>query len=171
MLITTFWRIVSAVSALLVAPSTWADQAADQQVTRNISFEYFLVSGVSLDAVAHALSERGPNGHWAQTEWTVNWSKSCEVSVDAVVTFPRVMGTRNLSSSDRQRLDAMLVALRAHEMQHVYIGIFAAEEISRRGCRDTAAISKYWKSKNRELDIRTKRGKSEGVTLSPARLR
>ncbi len=58
-----------------------------------------------------------------------------------------------------------MVALKAHEMQHVYIGIFAAEEIKRNNCNGTKEISAYWKSKNRELDLRTKFGKLEGVML------
>ena len=59
----------------------------------------------------------------------------------------------------------MLIALKSHEMQHALIGQFAAEEIKRRECKNVEEIYSYWKLKNGELDIRTKHGKLEGVSL------
>ncbi len=152
------------VSAVLALISRVAD-AASPEVEKATEFNYYLASGNLLEAIAKNMSARGPNGRWAQTKWTIDWTKDCDVSVKSIVTLPKVMGTGALSEIDKLKLKNMLVALKAHEMRHVLIGVYAAEEIRRRNCKRTKEISDYWRKKNRELDLRTKHGKSEGVVL------
>ncbi|MCX7567815.1 DUF922 domain-containing protein [Sulfitobacter sp. F26169L] len=135
------------------------------EVKRTLEFDYYLVNGNSLAQIAKNMSSKGPKKKWALTAWTVNSSAGCDVSVDIQVTMPKLLGSGGLSDVDRLKLAKMIIALRAHEMQHVAIATYTAEEIKRHNCVGTGAITKYWKLKNREFDQRTKSGKLEGVTL------
>ena len=75
------------------------------------------------------------------------------------------MGLSRLTPLERQRAEAMLIALESHEQEHVRMGLYAAEEVKRYDCKDPDKIIDYWKAKNDQFDLETLNGRTEGVEL------
>ncbi|MEP3297861.1 MAG: DUF922 domain-containing protein [Pseudoruegeria sp.] len=121
--------------------------------------------GKNLSELTTQMTQKGPNNRWAQTPWKIDWDDNSNVKVVSTITMPKPISVAKLDELSKIKLKSMLIALRSHELQHAQIGLYAAENIGRENCQDTENISNYWKRKNRHLDMRTKFGKLEGVSL------
>jgi len=115
------------------------------------------------------MAERGPRGFWAYTETRWRWTNGCNMTFRAEITMPELVKRDRLSVRDLCIWDAMIVALFAHEMEHVEIGRAWASDIKRADCDGVAIkrINAEYDTADKELDARTKHGATTGVTLRP----
>jgi len=139
--------------------------SVNAKVVPDIKVVTYPVSGSSLAELERAMNRDGPQGFWAYTEWFVNWSAQCDVTMTATIQMPRLANGAGLSQAEQREFARMLIALKSHEMQHAYIGVFAADEVERYHCRNTDQIFGYWNAQDVRLDDRTNHGVDEGATL------
>ena len=112
------------------------------------------------------MSTRGPVGYWAFTRTNVAWRGYCEVSVRIRYTMPVHTNPDRMSPELRAHWDRMITAMRRHEEMHGQHAINAAREIEQAGCKNGMAILGKWRRADRDLDARTRHGRTQGVHLN-----
>ena len=133
---------------------------------RELKFIYYDIGGATIDEILDQLNNNPLNDHWGYTTTGTNVWPECSIEFWAKVTMPRLVHPETLSDKDRREVERMIEALKQHEMRHVYIGLYLAEEFARDGCpKDFSYLSDYWHSKDKELDKRTSHGARDGVHL------
>lgn len=126
---------------------------------------YYEVSGQTGAELRRQMGALGPEGYWAYTEWWVEWSRSCQLSVTIDYTMPKLADRNTLPAGLLQKWDIMIAALIAHEEQHGQHGIEAAMEIERKGCNGAYQIIRFWNNQDILFDRETDHGAHQGVTL------
>jgi predicted secreted Zn-dependent protease len=121
------------------------------------------VSELTADDLVVEMQAVGPHNYWAYTEWFVNWSAECDVSVSVIYTLPEHTAPEDMSADMQESWDAMLEALTSHEYQHGQHGIDAAEEIEAAGCENAHDIIAVWAQADKDFDAETNHGLNEGV--------
>ena len=121
------------------------------------------VSEPTADGLVAEMQSVGPHNYWAYTEWFVNWSAACEVSVSVVYTLPEHSDPDAMTDDMQERWDDMLAALTAHEYQHGQHGIDAALEIEEAECENAHQIIDVWAQADKDFDAETDHGLTEGV--------
>lgn len=150
------------VLAMLASPAM-----AQDEVTVDVTYETYTITGTTLDNLKSAMAAEGPNGYWAYTVWYVNWTGDCGLTVAATITLPELDADAELSDADIAEFDRMLAALDAHELGHVDFGIGFAEEVQSLDCDlDVAAVQEPWLEQERQYDADTDHGYTQGVYLS-----
>ncbi|WP_417728553.1 DUF922 domain-containing protein [Roseovarius sp.] len=137
---------------------------AKPKVTETI--KTYAVSATSLKGLLSEMDKKGPKGHWGYTDWYVKWTGDCKLSVTVDITVPKHKNPAKMPADLRQKFDAMVAALTAHERQHGRHGIEAAEEIERAGCAGGDGIIKKYNAKDIKFDKTTDHGRTEGVVLN-----
>ncbi len=131
-----------------------------------VKFNYYLVTADTLAALSDEMDRTGPDGYWAFTRTKWDWDAACNMQFGATINLPRLGPGAALGAADRSVFDRMLVALTAHEMEHVAIGRNWAKAIKAAGCpADTSAIDAIHGDADAVLDVRTDHGRLTGVTL------
>lgn len=125
----------------------------------------YAVDATTASALVKQMGQRGPNGFWAYTDWYVNWTGSCDLSVKITYTMPKHKNEAKLDPALRENWKTFLAALRKHEEKHGAHGIQAAQEIEQTKCANGDAVIKKWSNQGKLLDKRTDHGKKEGVVL------
>ncbi|WP_263387347.1 DUF922 domain-containing Zn-dependent protease [Ruegeria marisflavi] len=125
----------------------------------------YTVDATTARAMVQQMGQRGPNGYWAYTDWYVNWTGSCDLSVKITYTMPKHKNEAKLDPAVRENWKTFLAVLRKHEEKHGAHGIQAAQEIEQTKCADGQAVIKKWSNQDKVLDKRTDHGKKEGVVL------
>jgi len=148
------------------AAALFAASSASAQVRETENTRYYAVRGQSVSALLAEMAAKGPDGFWAYSNWYVNWSGSCDVTLEIIYTLPRWDDRAAASAELRGRWDRMITALVAHERQHAEHGRRAAHEIAADGCEnDPSGIVDKWAAEDRAYDQRTEHGWSEGVVF------
>ena len=126
----------------------------------------YAVDATTASALVKQMGQRGPNGYWAYTDWYVNWTGNCDLSVKITYTMPKHKNEAKLDPAVRENWKTFLVALRQHEEKHGAHGIQAAQEIEKTKCANGNAVIDKWSKQDKVLDKRTDHGKKEGVVLN-----
>ncbi len=137
---------------------------AAPKVTEKV--EHYLVSATTLRGIKNEMKAKGPNGYWAEARWLVTMSGRCDLQVEITYTLPKHKNPQAMSANVRAMFDKMQANLIAHEKQHGQNGINAAKEAARSGCKNTARIMKKYNKADRDLDRRTRHGRTDGVRLN-----
>ena len=134
--------------------------------SRELKFIYYDIGGTTIDEILGQLNNNHLSDYWGYTTTGTNVGSNCNIAFWAEVIMPRLVHPETLSDTDRREVERMIEALKQHEMRHVYIGLYLAEEYKRDGCpKDFSYLSDYWHSKDIELDERTSHGARDGVHL------
>lgn len=157
-----FSKITPAVvlAAMVACPTPGMAKPKVTQMVR-----HYTVSATTIAGLKQEMRQRGPNGFWAFTEWYVRWTGSCRLSVEVTYTMPKHANPGAMPAAVRQKWDAMLRALTAHEENHGRHGIMAAQEIEADGCRNGDAIIRKYNARDKNYDKKTRHGMTEGVVL------
>lgn len=143
--VTTHLRQASLLAALCLMLAAWPATAA-AEISETLRFKYYAAEhrpGTTLLAALNAASPIRHEGKvfHAYAGWTVNWQfrwweesdGRCRLTENHTrlaveITLPKLSSTE---AAARTSFDRYLVALRAHEMEHVRIARNAAERIDR----------------------------------------
>ena len=155
-------RLISLASALCAAALIHPADAAPK-VTKKVT--YYSVKATTIDGLRAEMAARGPKGYWGYSDWYVQWSGSCKLSVTISITLPKHARPDTMPADVRRKFDRMLGALRAHEEQHGQHAVLAAQEIESAGCRNGNAILKTYNDADVRFDRRTDHGRRQGVIL------
>ena len=128
-------------------------------------YVYYTVDSASLPGLRAQMKDRGPRGFWAYARWWVNWNRDCDVTVNITYTLPQHADPSVLSVREREKWDAMMLVMLAHEKQHGSHGISAGQEIVQANCKRPRRIIRKWAEQDRIYDRETEHGRLEGVTL------
>lgn len=144
---------------LLVAPNAGAAPNIVETVT------YYTVSGATLEALRQDMKDKGPDRFWGITRWRITWSNACDVDLAITITMPQLDFSAKLPDRERRVWRAMIEALYRHEQMHAEHGRQAAREILSTNCADPTEVIDKWAARDRFLDLDTKHGLTQGVTL------
>lgn len=150
--------------ALVGVMLTWAQPSAAKPRVA-VTEKTYSVDAVTAEGILQQMKARGPNGHWAYTDWYVKWTGSCQLSVAITYTMPKHRNEAKLDPALRKRWQSMVAALRKHEQKHGQHGINAAQEIEKGKCANGDALIKKWANQDKVLDKRTQHGAREGVVF------
>ncbi|WP_234172242.1 DUF922 domain-containing protein [Ruegeria pomeroyi] len=125
----------------------------------------YAVSAVTAQDLIREMDARGPNGFWADTDWYVKWTGSCDLSVSITYTMPKHKNEAKLDPELRKSWKSFVTALKKHEELHGAHGVQAAQEIEQTKCADGDAVIRKWSNQDKVLDKRTDHGKKDGVVL------
>lgn len=140
---------------------------ADTMDDADVTLTTYTVDGETLGDIETQMTAEGPQGFWAYTTWTVDWTADCETTVNAAITLPELAEDTALSDVDAEEFDRMLTALEAHELQHVDIGLAYAAETEAQGCPAAyEPILDTFLSEERAFDADTEHGRTQGVYLT-----
>jgi len=152
--------------ALVALLALAAPALAQDDIPVDLTYEYYLVTGSSLDEVEAAMFANGPNGFWAYTTHQVTWDGDCNLTVTATIILPELDENADLYDEEFAEFDRMIEALDAHELGHVDFGIGFAEEVQSLGCAmDTSAVQEPWLAAEIQYDADTQHGYLDGVYL------
>lgn len=127
--------------------------------------KYYNIQGVSAAQLKAQMKRKGPKGFWAYTQWWVNWSGSCQLSVKLTYTFPKWVNNSKAPKSLRASWKRMIKKLWIHERGHGQNGINAAREIEKARCSNPMKIIRKYNSQDKKFDLRTRHGRAQGVKL------
>lgn len=134
--------------------------------TRELKFIYYDIGGATIGEILNQLNDNSLIDTWANTSTILEMTADCKVGFKAKVIMPKLVHPETLSEEDRREVVRMIEAIKQHEMRHVYIGLYYAEEVKRDGCpEDRSYLLDYWQSKGDELDDRTGGGYKDGTHL------
>lgn len=134
--------------------------------SRELKFVYYDIGGSTIDEILKQLNSNPLADAWGRTSGNLYGVTDCDVSLKVEVIMPRLVHPETLFDKDRREVVRMIEALKQHEMRHVYIALYYAEELIRDKCpKDHSALKEYWDSKGRELDENTDFGRKDGVHL------
>lgn len=165
-------RILVALPFLLAAPAFAQDgdyeEYYDGEVLVALVYDYYPVTGSSLQEVQDDMGANGPQGFWAYTAWNVSWTGDCEIRVDLTMTLPALDEDADLYDEEFAEWDRMIAALEEHEFGHGASGIGFAHDIEALGCdvQDVAAVQAPWLQNDIDYDAETNHGIDTGATLS-----
>lgn len=127
--------------------------------------KFYTVTGKTGRELKAQMKRNGPKGYWAYTEWYVEWTADCKVSIAITYTMPKLANRAQVPQPVRDRWDKMVVALKKHEEGHGKNGKSAAAEIAAAKCAGTGNILKKWNRADVQYDAKTDHGFTEGVVL------
>jgi predicted secreted Zn-dependent protease len=157
--------VVVAKAALLVALASPA--LSQSAIEPDITYDFYELDGDTLPDLVSDMSIEGPNGFPAYTTWQVNWTADCELTVTANITLPDLGPDAYLTADDEASFYTMLENLAWHEMNHVEIGVAYAEAVKAMDCQgDTTGLLQEYLAEERQYDIDTEHGRTEGAWLS-----
>ncbi|WP_245706522.1 DUF922 domain-containing protein [Ruegeria marina] len=142
-----------------------AAMAVEAKPQVSIEHKTYSVDATTAKDLVRQMDQRGPNEFWAYTDWYVNWTGSCDLSVRITYTMPKHKNEAKLDPALRKSWKSFTDALKKHEEKHGAHGIQAAREIEETNCADGNAVIKKWSNQDNVLDKRTDHGKKEGVVL------
>ena len=141
-----------------------APAAADPAVT--VITNYYAIEGNTAGDLRRDMNRKGPKGFWAYTNWYVNWSATCHVSLRIVYTLPRWRDRDMAPEELRLKWDTFLSHLIAHENGHATHGRNAASEIDKSRCSSSpGTIVRRWANQDRVYDAKTGHGRTQGVAF------
>ncbi|WP_025055299.1 DUF922 domain-containing protein [Sulfitobacter noctilucicola] len=127
--------------------------------------QVYLVSALTPKALIREFRKKGPKGFTALTNWEVRWDAACNVELTLTYTLPKHTNPQAMTADVRASFDRMMANLLVHERKHGQHGINAAQEVKLAGCKNAAPIIRKYIRADRELDRRTKNGRTDGVIL------
>ena len=155
---------VGPVAALLLALATPALAQSDIDV--DITYGTYELDSDTLPDIVAEMNLEGPNGFPAYTTWYIEWTAACDLTVTASITLPDLGPDADLTPEDEATFRTMLENLEAHERNHVDFGLGYAREVQQMGCQgDTATPLQEWLAEERQYDIDTEHGRTEGAWL------
>ena len=159
--------LVLAISPAFAQDSNY-DEYYDGDVFVAVTYEYYSVTGSSLQEVQDAMGANGPQGFWAYTTWNVSWTGDCTIRVDVTMTLPALDEYADLYDEEFAEWDRMIEALEEHEFGHVGSGIGFAHDIESISCDvpDVAAVQAPWLQNDIDFDVETEHGINQGATLN-----
>lgn len=152
-------RSAAVLAALAAGP------ACAQDFPEDITYDSYIVDGSTLAEVADDMAANGPRGFWAYTTWQVNWTDSCDVSIEGRITLPELAEDSELSDDDVATFDTMLEALTLHEEGHIDFARGFAADAANAGCDPADDVLEDWLQRERDYDAETDHGRTQGVTL------
>ena len=139
---------------------------AQDDIAVDITYGTYELDSDTLPDILAEMNLEGPNGFPAYTTWYVSWTAACELSVTATITLPDLGPDADLTPEDEATFRTMLENLEEHERNHVDFGLGYAREVQEMGCQgDTATPLQEWLAEERQYDIDTDHGRSEGAWL------
>lgn len=159
---------------MLMTPCTAAaqddgfEEYYDGDILVAVTYDYYDVTGSSLQEVQDDMGASGPEGFWAYTVWNVSWTGECEIRVDVTMTLPLLDENADLYDEEFAEWDRMIEALEEHEFGHVGSGIGFAHDIEDLSCivDDVAAVQAPWFQNDIDFDAETNHGINQGATLN-----
>jgi len=136
----------------------------EPEITEKIVF--YEIEGQSGRELKDQMGALGPKGRWARTEWRVNWSSDCKLSVKLTFIYPKLKSPNSLSDDLLSRWDRMMDALIKHENGHADITLRAARQIEDAKCVNADEIFDNGNRLNAKYDEDNRHGYTEGVRLS-----
>lgn len=157
-------RPVWLLGSLAVVVLDSGSAAAEPRVT--VKTDHYYIQGKTAAQLKDLMKRRGPKGFWAYTSWYVRWSGNCAVSLEIRHTYPRWTDRSSAPAGMQHRWDHMIANLTLHEEGHGQIGLEAAREIERSGCKgDPMDIIGKWVRHEKRYDKKTRHGMTQGVVL------
>jgi len=144
----------------------YVDEYYEGDVFVSNTYEYYTVSGSSLQDLMDDMAVNGPQGFWALTEWYVSWSADCELRVDSTITMPELSEDADLYEEEYAEWERMIEALEEHELGHVANGVGFAQDVLDLGCvMDMDSVRAPWIQADIDFDAETQHGVLTGATL------
>ena len=137
---------------------------AKPKVTQKV--KTYALSATTVPGLLQEMKQRGPNGHWGYTDWYVQWTGDCRLTVTIDITLPKHKKPASMPADVRTKFDTMVAALSAHEQQHGQHAVMAATEIEKAGCKGGDAIIKKYNKVDIDFDRKTNHGAKQGVVLN-----
>ncbi|MGQ0564712.1 MAG: DUF922 domain-containing protein [Gemmobacter sp.] len=152
---------VAALALLVPLPAL-----SQTDIAVDVTYEAYELDSDTLPDIQAEMNLEGPYGFPAYTTWAVTWTAACEISVTATIIQPDLGLDADLSEEDEQTFRTVLENLEAHEENHIAFGMGFAEEVQEMGCQgDTATVLQEWLAEERQYDIDTEHGRTEGAWL------
>jgi predicted secreted Zn-dependent protease len=147
--------------ALLPVPAL-----AQSDIAVTTTYATYEINSDTLPDIRTEMNLEGPYGYPAYTSWQVNWTAACEITVTAQITLPDLGPDADLTPEDEAEFRRMLENLEEHEENHIDFALGVAREVQAMGCRgDTATVLQEWLAEERQYDIDTDHGRTEGAWL------
>lgn len=131
------------------------------------TLRYYEISGGTMSELRQALRNQGPRGYLGYTDTKVQTgfssSDECMIAIISVIDLPSLDNLDSLTDSVRERWVAMIQSLETHEHNHHQLAVETAWAEFMIGCPELDSLVDRIDQINREYDINTRHGESEGV--------
>jgi predicted secreted Zn-dependent protease len=155
--------LIRVFAALLAA---LAPAHAQDGITVTTTYDSYELEADTLPELQTEMNLEGPFGFPAYTTWRVEWTAECQITVTATITLPALGPEADLSPEDAATFHSMLENLEEHEENHIDFALGFARDVQEMDCRgDTASVLQEWLAEERQYDIDTEHGRTEGAWL------